>query len=94
MYEYDVELEQALYATLARQPAPPSLIARVEARLLNARPALQVPSFSVLGCGARSLRTSLWSIGAHAVVFAVIALMLLAGRKPILPQRHLWSSSM
>lgn len=82
MYEYDVEFEQALYAALARQPAPDGLIARVEARLMNARPPLPVLSFSVLSFGARSMWTNLGSIGAHAAVFALIAVMVLAGRKP------------
>ena len=78
MYEYDVEFEQALYAALARQPAPDGLIARVEARLS----AVPVPSFSVLSFGAPSIWTNFGSIGAHAAVFALIALMVLAGRRP------------
>jgi periplasmic protein TonB len=85
MYEYDVELEQALYTALVREPAPAGLIARVEARLLNARPALPVPSFSVLSFGARSVWTNFWSIGAHAAIFALIGLMVLSGRKPLAP---------
>lgn len=85
MYEYDVELEQALYAALAREPAPFDLIARVEARLLNARPAVPVPAFSVLNLQARSAWTNLWSIGAHAAVFALIALLLFAERKQAVP---------
>lgn len=82
MYEYDVELEQALYTALAREPAPAGLIARVEARLKIARPPEPVPSFSVLSFGARSMWTSFGSIGAHAAVFALIALIVLAGRRP------------
>lgn len=83
MYEYDVELEQALYTALTREPAPQSLIARVEARLLVAQPAAKAPSFSVLSLGSRSPWTSFCSLGAHAAAFALIALMLLAGRKPL-----------
>jgi periplasmic protein TonB len=85
MYEYDVELEQALYTALVREPAPASLITRVEARLRNARPTSPVPSFSVLSFGAPSMWTNFWSIGAHAAIFALIALMVLAGRKPLVP---------
>ena len=91
MYEYDMELEQALYAALARQPAPSNLIARVEARLLNARHAVPVPSFSGLSFGARSMWTSFWSVGAHAAVFALIALMLLAGKRHALPGKAVMS---
>lgn len=83
MYEYDVELEQALYTALTREPAPQSLIARIEARLLDAQPTAPVPSFSVLSFGPRSPWTSLVSVGAHAAAFALIALMLLGGRKPL-----------
>lgn len=81
MYEYDVEFEQALYAALARQPAPDGLIARVEARLMNAS-AVPVPAFSVLRFEARSAWTNFGSIGAHAAVFALVVLMVLAGRRP------------
>lgn len=81
MYEYDVELEQALYAALAREAAPDDLIARVEARLLHARPAIHVPDFSALSFDGGSAWTSLWSVGAHAVAIAVIALLLYGGRR-------------
>jgi periplasmic protein TonB len=88
MYEYDVELEQALYAALARQPAPSNLIASVEARLRNARrPTVPVPTFSVLSFEARSVWTSFWSLGAHAAVFALMALLLLAGRRTMGPAK-------
>ena len=84
MYDYDVEFEQALYAALARQPAPDGLIARVEARLMNAR-AVPVPAFSVLRFEARSAWTNLWSLGAHAAVFALVALLMLSGARPLRP---------
>ena len=84
MYEYDVEFEQALYAALARQPAPDGLIARVEARLMNAS-AVPVPAFSLLRFEARSAWTNLWSLGTHAAALALIALLILADRKPMGP---------
>jgi protein TonB len=81
--EPGAELEQALYAALAREVAPADLIARVEARLLNPQPAPAIPTFRMLSLPPRSLWTSLWSIAAHAAVLAVFALLLFAGRKQI-----------
>jgi periplasmic protein TonB len=85
IYEPDSELEQALYATLAREAAPLDLAARVmsrvEAQLIDAPPA--VPSFRVLTFPARSAWSSLWSIGAHAAAFALIALVVFAGGKAV-----------
>ena len=37
LYQTDDELEQALYAALGREPAPDTLILRVERRLFAAR---------------------------------------------------------
>lgn len=81
--EPDAELEQALYASLAREAAPASLIDRVETRLLNIRPTPEVPAFRVLSLPARSVSSSFWSIGAHAAAFAMIALVVLAGGKAV-----------
>jgi periplasmic protein TonB len=85
IYEPDSELEQALYATLAREAAPPDLIARVmaeiEAQLLDSQPV--VPNFRMLTFPARSAWSSLWSVGAHAAAFALIALVVFAGGKSI-----------
>jgi periplasmic protein TonB len=79
----DAELEQALYAALAREPAPADLLVRVmgevEARSLHVRPAPDVPGFRLLSCPARNVWSSLWSIGAHAAAFALIAFVVFAG---------------
>jgi protein TonB len=80
-YETDEEFEQALQAAFVREPAPATLILRVEQRLLAARRTPAVPSFGLLSLSARSAWSSLWSIAAHAGVFALIALMLLNARK-------------
>ncbi len=91
MYEYDVELEQALYAALARVPAPDDLIARVEARLLHtALPVVSVPTFSLLNLGASSGWTRLLSAGVHTAAVAAIVLLLFEGRHMVSPpQRNL-----
>jgi periplasmic protein TonB len=80
-YETDEEFEQALQAAFVREPAPATLILRVEQRLLAARRMPAVPSFGLLSLSARSAWSSLWSIAAHAGVFALIALLLLNARK-------------
>jgi protein TonB len=80
MYETDAELEQVLRAAFVRVSAPDDLILRVERRLLAARPATPVPSFSLLSLSTGNVWTSLWSIAAHASVIALIALLLLSGR--------------
>ena len=85
IYEPDAEFEEALYAALAREAAPPDLIARVmariEAQILEAQPA--VPSFRALTFPARSGWSSFLSIGAHAAAFALIALVVFAGGKAV-----------
>jgi periplasmic protein TonB len=91
VYEIDEEFERALYAAFVREPAPDTLILRLEHRLLAARRVPAVPSFGVLSQPARSAWSSLWSIAAHAAAFALIALVLLHGsrdsvRKTVLTQ--------
>src|SRR5579862_1906379 len=84
IYEPDTELEQALYAALARETAPSNLIACVTARIdtqFEAQPA--VPGFRTLTFPARSAWSSFWSIGAHATAFALIALVVFAGGKTV-----------
>jgi protein TonB len=81
LYETDEEFEQALYAAFDREPAPDTLIMRVEQRLIAARRVPAVPTFGLLRVSTRSAWSSLWSIAAHAAVFALIALLLLQGRK-------------
>jgi protein TonB len=83
LHEFDTELEQALYAAFARQPAPESLLVQVEARLRQAEVARAVPTFQPLALGARSAWTSFWSIGAHATALALVALVVFAGGKEI-----------
>jgi protein TonB len=80
MYEADTELEQALYSAFVRVPAPDDLILRVEQRLLAARRQAAVPTFRLLSLQTRRVWTSLWSVAAHASVFALIALLFLHGR--------------
>jgi periplasmic protein TonB len=78
--EFDTELERALSAALAREEAPVSLMARVE-RALEPRRIPAAPSFQPLNLGPRSPWTNLWSVGAHATAFALIALVVFAGGK-------------
>jgi len=90
IYEPDAEFEQALCAALAREAAPPDLIAhvmtRIEAQLFQAPRA--VPSFRMLTLPARSLWSNIWSVGAHAAAFALIVLVVFAGGKSIVaPQK-------
>ena len=82
MHEADTELEQALYSAFVRVSAPDDLILRVEQRLLAARLQTAVPTFRLLSLQTRSVWTSLWSIAAHASVFALIALLFLHSEKP------------
>jgi protein TonB len=81
LYETDEEFELALYAAFEREAAPHTLVMRVEQRLLAARRAPVVPTFGLLRVSTRSAWSSLWSIAAHAAVFALIALLLLQGRR-------------
>ena len=81
LHEFDTELEQALYAAFARQPAPASLLFQVEARLRQAEAVRAIPTFQPLALGARSAWTSFWSIGAHATALALVALVVFAGGK-------------
>ena len=80
MHEADTELEQALYSAFVRVSAPDDLILRVEQRLLAARRQTAVPTFRLLSLETRSVWTSLWSLAAHASVFALIALLFLHTR--------------
>jgi TonB family protein len=80
-YETDEEIKQALYAAFVRKPAPDTLILRVEQRLLAARRAPAAPAFRLLSLSNRNAWSSLWSIAAHAGVFALIALLMLHAKK-------------
>jgi periplasmic protein TonB len=85
--EFDTELERALSAALAREEAPVSLMAGIEsvlrAREIDARRAPAVPNFQPLSFAPRSLWTNVWSTGAHATAFALIALVVFAGGKTV-----------
>ncbi|MFP5226413.1 MAG: energy transducer TonB [Acidobacteriota bacterium] len=82
MVEHDQDLEQALYAALAREAAPATLMASVEERLSANRggaPAggagrVFIPSFAGLEIRTQSRWTSLLSLGTHGVICAVILL--------------------
>lgn len=89
MYESDAELEQALCGALAREPAPATLMDRVDRHLnLRARrqpiswnghprPAAFTPTFAGLQIATQSRWTSLLSLGTHTLLTALILLLAL-----------------
>jgi TonB family protein len=82
MIETDAELEQALYAAFAREAAPATLLAGVEDRLtaLDGAPEKvqpYVPTFAGLEIQTQSRWTSILSVGAHALICAIIVLFAL-----------------
>jgi protein TonB len=87
IYEPDAEFEQVLYAVLAREAAPPHLLAHIMAEIgsqvSGAESSPVVPSFRLLSFPARSAWSNFWSIGAHAAAFALIALVVFAGGKTV-----------
>jgi periplasmic protein TonB len=87
-YEIDEEWQQALYAAFEREPAPAKLSLQVERRLFDARQAQGVPLFRLLSLSTRSASSSLWSMAAHAAVFAAIALVLLQGKRANVLKTH------
>jgi periplasmic protein TonB len=86
--EIDEEWQQALHAAFEREPAPAKLCLQVERRLFDARQAQGVPLFRMLSLSTRSASSSLWSIAAHAAVFAAIALALLHGERETIVKTH------
>ena len=91
MSEQDEDLEQALYAAFAREPAPATLMAGVEDRLAantgsspgSMQPALAggpvfIPTFAGLEIRTQSRWTSLLSVGTHGLICAVLLLFALA----------------
>ncbi|HVT97629.1 MAG TPA: energy transducer TonB [Acidobacteriaceae bacterium] len=92
MMENDQDLEQALYAAFARDPAPATLMAGVEERLAadsasgglgSMQPAMAggrvfVPTFAGLEIRTQSRWTSLLSVGTHGLICAIIALFAIA----------------
>jgi TonB family protein len=79
MIDTNAEFEQALYAAFAREAAPATLIARVEARLREtAVPPAFIPTFAGLTVRTQSRSASLISLGAHGVVFALLLLFALS----------------
>jgi periplasmic protein TonB len=79
--ELDGELEQALRVALARVAAPDDLMLKVERRLLAAQPVSPAPSFRLLSIDKYSRWAGIWSFAAHATAFALVALLLYAGRR-------------
>jgi TonB family protein len=88
MMDNDADLEQALYAAFAREAAPATLMAGVERRLGEGFGAMElqtagaggrifVPSFAGLEIRTQSRWTSMLSLGAHALICALIALFVL-----------------
>jgi periplasmic protein TonB len=89
MYDSEAELEQALYAALAREAAPDTLMAGVRQRLGNLGPlppanamvpadgAGFIPTFAGLQITTQSRWTSLLSLGTHAIIAALIVLFAL-----------------
>jgi periplasmic protein TonB len=86
--ELDQEWQQALYAAFEREPAPAKLALQVERRLFDARQAQGVPLFRLLSLSTRSAWSSLWSVAAHAAVFAAIALVLLHSKSATVVKTH------
>ena len=64
LYQTDDELEQALYAALGREPAPDTLILRVERRApcFAARRAPAIPSFGLVSVLDTQRLVQAWSI--------------------------------
>jgi TonB family protein len=88
MMDNDADLEQALYAAFAREAAPATLMAGVERRLGEGFGAMElqtagaggrifVPTFAGLEIRTQSRWTSMLSLGAHALICALIALFVL-----------------
>jgi len=91
MTDDDRDLEQALYAAFAREPAPATLMAGVEERLAassgtslgSMQPAraggrVFIPTFAGLEFRTQSRWTSLLSLGTHGLICAVLLLFALA----------------
>jgi len=80
-YETDEELEQALFTALVREPAPDTLMLRVEEQLFAVHRAPAVPGLRLLTMSTWSVGSSLWSVAAHAAVFVLIVLLPLVAKK-------------
>lgn len=87
MMDDETKLEQALFAAFQREPAPESLLARVDEKLAARkttapplRPAIAaapafIPTFAGLEITTQSRWTSLLSFGTHILLVALIALL-------------------
>jgi TonB family protein len=96
MYESNLEVEEALFATFTREEAPQDLIARVESKISAARrlqKPIATPKFASLQIATHSLRTSLLSISVHAAGAALILLLLSTSRTRLVEPRNLTASS-
>lgn len=81
MFESDADLEQALYAAMAREVAPDTLLAGVSRRLATVEPPPPqpafIPTFAGLQITTQSRWTSLLSLGTHTLLAALIVLFAL-----------------
>jgi periplasmic protein TonB len=82
-YEVDPELEQALYAALAREAAPATLIAGVEAALRQRQITASIPRFQPLNVSVQNSWAGLWSMGAHIAAAALVAFVVFAGARTV-----------
>jgi periplasmic protein TonB len=96
MYESNLEFEEALFAAFTREEAPQDLIARVESKISAARrwqKPIATPKFSSLQIATHNLRTSLFSLSAHAAGAALILLLLSASRARLVEPKNLTVTS-
>lgn len=87
-YELDPELEQALYAVLAREAAPATLIAGVEAELRSRQRVASIPRFQPLVTQVESSWAGLWSMGAHIAAVALVMFVVFAGGRVVVAPTH------
>ena len=94
MYETDADLEQALYAALARESAPEGLLAAVDQRLTTAamQQTVFIPTFAGLQITTQSRWTSLLSLGTHTLLAALILLFALNSWHQRLIQKKLMAT--
>jgi protein TonB len=96
MYESNLEFEETLFAAFTREEAPQDLIARVESKISAARrwqKPIATPKFSSLQIATHNLRTSLFSLSAHAAGAALILLLLNASRARLVEPKNLTVTS-
>lgn len=82
-YEMDPELEQALYTALAREAAPATLLAGVEAALRQRQVTAAIPRFQPLNVSVHNSWAGLWSMGAHIAAAVLVAFVVFAGARTV-----------